>query len=88
MKSFLGAIHYIAKFLLVFSGEKERMRHLLGMRTEWEWTEGEKKDFIEKKKKIVTEIPCLAHFAKNRDNMVATDRSKTELRKNSLAQTI
>ena len=63
------------------------MRQLLGTKTEWEWAEREKKDFIEIKK-FVTEKPCAAHFVKNRDNMVTTDRSRTVLTKNSLAQRI
>ena len=41
-------------------------------------TEREKKDFNEIKKKI-TVIPCLAHSAKDRNNIVSTDASRSGL---------
>ena len=38
----------------------------------------EKEGFIEIKK-MVTDIPCLAHFARDRDNIVTTNASSTGL---------
>ena len=44
----------------------------------WNWREEQEKDF-NKKKQILTEEPCLAHYAKDKDSMVTTDASKTGL---------
>ena len=55
-----------------------RMRQLLQKTTECNWTEREEEDFNEIMKNI-TEIPCLAHFARDRDNLVSTDASRTGL---------
>ena len=54
------------------------LRQLLKKSTEWKWTEREEEDFIELKK-LVTEIQCLAHFAKDRDKIVTTDASRSGL---------
>ena len=40
--------------------------------------EEQQKDF-EKMKQILTEGPCLAHYAKDKDNIVTTDASTTGL---------
>ena len=42
------------------------------------WIESEGVKF-EEKKKMTTEIPCLAHFVRDRDNLVTTDASRTGL---------
>ena len=53
------------------------MRQILQKEIEWNWTEREE-NFNEIKRKI-TEKPCLAHFARNRDNIVSTDASRSGL---------
>ena len=50
------------------------MRQLIRKKSERNWTEREEEDFNEIKKKI-TEIPCLANFARDRDNIITTDAS-------------
>ena len=78
LKSFLGALEYIAKLTIKLSEKTNRMRQLLRKKSDWNWTEKEKEDFNEINKKI-TEIPCLAHFARDRDKIVSTDSSRTGL---------
>ena len=46
--------------------------------SKWEWGKEQDEDFINIKK-LLTEEPCLAHYAKDRDNIVKTDASKTGL---------
>ena len=77
LKSFLEAIHYLANFLPRLSERTDRLRKLLKKNTEWRW-ETEQND-IETMKKMVTGDPALAHYAKDRDNIVTTDASKTGL---------
>ena len=44
----------------------------------WKWGEKQQKDF-EKIKQMLTEGPCLAHYAKDNDNLVTSDASTTGL---------
>ena len=76
--SFLKAIQYIAMFLPKFSERNDRLRKLLKKNetTEW-WTEQEE-DFG-KIKQMLTEGWCLAHYAKDKENIVTTDASTTGL---------
>ena len=78
LKSFLGAIQYLAKFLPKLSERTDRLRKLLQKNTEWRWETEQQNDF-ETIKKMLTEEPALAHYAKDRDNIVTTDASKTGL---------
>ena len=78
LKSFLGAIQYLAKFLPKLSERTDRLRKLLKKNTEWRWETEQQIDF-ETIKKMLTEEPALAHYAKDRDNIVTTDASKTGL---------
>ena len=48
--------------------------------TQWKWTEREKESFSKLNEKV-TEIPRLAHFDGDRDNIVTTDASRNKLRK-------
>ena len=77
-KSFLGAIQYLAKFLPRLSERTDRLRKLLKKNTEWRWETEQQNDF-ETIKKILTKEPALAHYAKDRDNIVTTGASKTGL---------
>ena len=78
LKSFLGAIHYLAKFLPRLSKRTEKLRKLLKENTEWKWETEQQNDF-EMIKKMLTEEPALAHYAKDKDNIVTTDASETGL---------
>ena len=78
LKSFLGAIQYLAKFLLRLSEKTDKLRKLLKKNTEWKWETEQQNDF-EMIKKMLTEEPALAHYAKDKDNIVSTDASKTGL---------
>ena len=78
LKSFLGEIQYLAKFLPRLSERTDKLRKLLKKNTEWKWETEQQKDF-EKIKKMLTEEPALAHYAKEKDNIVTTDASKIGL---------
>ena len=77
-KSFLGAIQYLAKFLPRLSEKTDRLRKLLKKDSVWNWGKQQEEDF-KNKKEMLTEEPCLAHYAKDRENIVTTDASKTGL---------
>ena len=79
IKFFLGAIQYLANFLLRISKRTERLRRLLKKDSKWKWGKEQKDDF-NSVKKILTEEPCLAHYANDRENIVTIDASKTGLR--------
>ena len=78
LKSFLGAIQYLAKFLPKLSEKTDRLRKLLGKNEPWIWGEEQESDFNQIKQ-MLTEKSCLAQYAKDKDNMVTTDASKTGL---------
>ena len=78
LKSFLGAIQYQAKFLPRLSERTDKLRKSLKKNTEWKWETEQQNDF-EMIKKMLTEEPALAHYAKDKDNIVSTDASKTGL---------
>ena len=80
LKSILGAIQYMAKFLPKLSEQTDRLRKLLKKNEPWIWGPEQKTDF-NRMKQMLTEGPCLAHYAKDKDNMVTTDASKTGLGK-------
>ena len=78
LKSFLRAIQYLANFLPRLSESTDKLRKLLKKNTEWKWETEQQNDF-EMIKKRLTEEPALAHYAKDKDNTVTTDASKTGL---------
>ena len=78
LKSFLGAIQYMAKFLPKLSEQTDRLRKLLKKNEPWKWETEQETDF-NRIKQMLTEGPCLAHYAKDKDNMVTTDASRTGL---------
>ena len=78
LKLFLSAIQYSAKFLSKLSEKTERLRKLLKKNEPWIWGEEQENDF-KQIKQMLTEKPCLAHYAKDKDIMVTTDASKTGL---------
>ena len=78
LKLFLVAIQYLAKFLPRLSERPDKLRKLLKKNTEGKWETEQQNDF-EMIKKMLTEEPALAHYAKDKDNIVSTDASKTGL---------
>ena len=78
LKSFLGAIQYVAKFLPKLSEQTDRLRNLLKKNEPWKWGEEQQKDFG-KIKQMLTEGPYLAHYAKDKENIVTKDASTTGL---------
>ena len=78
LKSFLGAIQYMAKFLPKLWEQTDPLRKLLKKNEPWIWGPEQKTDF-NRIKQMLPEGPCLAHYAKDKDNMVTTDASKTGL---------
>ena len=77
LKSFLVAIQYLAKFLPRLSERTDKLQKLLKKNTEWKW---EQQNDFETIKKMLTEETALAHYAKDKDNIVTTDASRTGLR--------
>ena len=78
LKSFLGSIQHLSKFLNNLSKKTDRMRRLLKKDTKREWTKEVNDDF-EQLKKEITEAPCLAHFDPKKDNFITTDACNTGL---------
>ena len=78
LQSFLGSIQYMAKFLPKLSEKTDKLKKLLKKNEPWNWEEEQQKDF-EKIKQMLTEGPCLAHYAKDKENIVTTDASTTGL---------
>ena len=77
LKSFLGAIQCFAKFIPNLS-EKTDTRQLLKKGTKWDCRTDRDTDFSKIKQEI-TKRPCLAHYNRNKENIVTTDASKTGL---------
>ena len=78
LKSFLGAIQYMAKYLPKLSERTDRLRKLLKKNEQWKWGPEQETDF-NRKTQMLTEGPCSAHYAKEKDNIVTTDASTTGL---------
>ena len=81
LKSFLGAIQYMAKYLPKLSERTDRLRKLIKKNEHWKWGPEQETDFnrIKQIKQMLAEGPCLAHYAKQKDNIVTTDASTTGL---------
>ena len=78
LKSFLGAIQLLAKFVAKLSERTDRLRKLLKKNEPWKWGPEQERVF-NRIKQMLTDGPCLAHYAKDKDNMVKTYASKTGL---------
>ena len=74
LKSFLGAIQYLSKYIDNLSAQTDSLRQLLKKDNEWIWTEEHTAAFENLKQKI-TEIPCLAHYNSDYPNIITTDAS-------------
>ena len=78
LNSLLGVIQYTANFLPKPSEKTDRLRKILKKNETWNWGIEQQEDFG-MMKQMLTEGPCLAHYAKDKDNMVTTDASTTGL---------
>ena len=78
LESFLGAILYLAKFLPKLSEKTDKLRKLLNKNDPWKWENDQQEDFIQIKR-MLTEKPCLGHYAKDEESRVTTDASNTGL---------
>ena len=63
LKSFLGAKQYLAKFIPRLSERTAKLRRLLQKDSKCNWGKEQDEDF-NNIKKVLTEEPCLAHYAK------------------------
>ena len=77
-KSFRGAIQFMANHLPKFSDWTDRLRNLLKKNEQWKWGPEQETDF-NRIKQMLTEGPCLAHYAKEKENIGTTDASTTGL---------
>ena len=78
LRSFLGAIQYMAKLLPKVSELRDRLRKLLKKDEPWKWGPENETEF-DRIIQMLTEGPCLARYAKENDNMVTIDAFKTGL---------
>ena len=74
LKSFLGAIQYLSKYIENLSTNTGILRRLLKKQNEWIWTEEHTKAF-NNLKECITKIPCLAHYNAQSENIITTDAS-------------
>ena len=70
LKSFLGAIPYLSKYIENLSAQTDILRQIL-KKIEWIWTPEHSEAFTQLKNKI-TEIPCLAQYNSNLPNTITT----------------
>ena len=78
LKSFLGAVQYFAKFTENLSKMTDGLRRLLKKDTPWNWNTDRQKEFETLKQKIIN-LPCLAHYSVERENIITTDACNTGL---------
>ena len=69
----------MVKFLPYLSERTDQLRKLLIKNEPWKWGSEPETDF-NRIKQMLFESRCLAYYAKDKDNMVTTDASKTGLR--------
>ena len=74
LKSFLGAIQYLAKYIENLSAQTDILRKLLKKQNEWNWTQ-EHTEAFNNLKKLITQLPCLAHYNADKENILTTDAS-------------
>ena len=75
LKSFLGAIQYLSKYIDNLSAQTDSLRQLLKKDKDWVWTEEHTQAFENIKQKI-TEIPCLAHYNSDYSNITTEASTK------------
>ena len=78
LKSFPGAIQYMAKFLPKLSERPDRLRKLLKKSETWKW-ETEQEQDIGKIKQMLTDGPCPAHYAKDKAHYAELHYGKNKM---------
>ena len=78
LQSFNGMVNYLKGFSSVLSELAEPLRKLQKSDTVWAW-ESEQQTAFEKTKTVLTTLPVLAYFDKNKECTIQTDASKTGL---------
>ena len=72
LKSFLGAIQYLSKYIENLSAQTDVLRKLLKKQIKWKPTEEHTNAFS---KKLITHLPYLAHYILKSENILTTDAS-------------
>ena len=72
-------VNYLRRFSPVLTVLSEPLRRLQKQDTAWTW-ESEPQTAFEKIKTILTTLPVLTYFDKDKDHIIQTDASKTVLR--------
>ena len=78
LQSFNGMVNYLKRFSPVLTELSEPLRRLQKCDTVWAW-ESEQQTAFEKIKTILTTLPVLTYFDKDKDHIIQTDASKTGL---------
>ena len=74
LKSFLGAIQYLSKYIENLSAQTDLLRQLFKTKNNWNCST-EHSEALNQLKQKITEIPCLAHYSSVRPNTLTTDAS-------------
>ena len=74
LKSFLGTIQYLSKYIKSLSANTDILRKLLKKQNEWNLTQEHTQAF-NKLHAYFTNFPCSAHCNPNYENMLTTDAS-------------
>ena len=70
----MGAIQYLSKYIENLSAQADIHRKLLKKQIKWEWTE-EHTNAFNNLKKLITQLPYLAHYNPKSENILTTDAS-------------
>ena len=74
LRSVLGMVQYLGRYLPNLSEETKPMSELLKSDVAWRWGEAQKKSF-EKVKKLVTTTPVLAFYDHHKETYISADAS-------------
>ncbi len=78
VRSFLGSVQYLAKFIANLSTKTEPIRQLLKKQVKWNWGEAQQKAFDQIRHDI-TNIATLEHYDPTATTILSTDASTKEL---------
>ena len=78
LQSFNGMVNYLKRFSPVLTELSEPLQRLQKSDTVWAW-ESEQQTAFEKIKTILTTLPVLTYFDKDKDHILQTDASKIGL---------
>ena len=78
LQSFNGMVNYLKRFSPVLTDLAEPLRRLQKQDTIWAW-ESEQQQAFEKIKNVLTTLPVLTYFDKDKDHIIQTNASKTGL---------